>query len=286
MRLLPRDILIFDTIQRHGPLPHHYLFALTKSKDNDGFRKRLLALTRNGYLVRVDELSDPFCFWYFKVYNLDEKAEKILGGKRYLYAPAIKGGNEHALMTAYITANIELEADKRGYRYITQEEILAKAPVKDLLLPSTIQHTLKGKNARSNRPTEPDQIFGIEYAPGNARFFALETDRGTEPETRDNLNQNSILRKLLCYKDILEKRAYREHWNLPHLFPLFITTSKTRAHNMREQLGKLGSNKFFLFNSMEGFDPYFFPPKRFYPELFGEYERTGAPFHLNNPAVQ
>ncbi|MGH7866923.1 MAG: hypothetical protein ACREP9_04625, partial [Candidatus Dormibacteraceae bacterium] len=72
MRLRPRDIAIFEAIQRHGPLPSHYLYEFTKglAHDSFGFRKRILTLVRTGFLGRPCQLNHPLVVTDFRVYVL------------------------------------------------------------------------------------------------------------------------------------------------------------------------------------------------------------------------
>ena len=299
MLVTPRDLIVFDAIQKHGPLPSHYLFEFTKHacKDSLGFRKRLLQLTRDGYLDRPEQLNHPLIFTDFKVYVLTEESRSVLksAGRINLFATPVSGGYLHALMTACITANIELGTTRSGYRYISQEEILTRQSCpqqtrlmeKPLSLKTSITHTFErvGKTpflGRSERATEPDQLFGIDYG-GGYRFFALEADRGTEPLTRPDLNQNSTLRKLLAYKDIIARRSYMSQWGIPNLFPLFVTTAIERADNMvalAQSIFPDGSNV-LLFKAIPGFRAYLRTPPLL-PALFSDpYLRVGEPFWMS-----
>lgn len=301
MYLQRRDYLVFEAIQRHGPLPTQYLFELTKhvGKDRTGFRKRLLALTREKYLERPLQLNHPLIFTDFKVYILSEKGREALqkAGKRNLYASPVGGGYQHQLMAACVTANIELGCAQAGYRYIDQEAILAaktcpeatKTAKKPLSLATNISHVFTKAdrstyNHHSNRPTEPDQLFGIDYGNG-VRFFALEADRGTEPLTRPNLHENSILRKVLSYKDILIRGEYQKQWGIGKLYPLFVTTANERADNMVDLTRTIypnGSN-FLLFKAIPGFHVYLRTPPLI-PHLFTDpWKRTGSAFDINTP---
>lgn len=298
MFLRPRDLVVFETIERHGPLSSLYLYQFTKDVAHDrlGFTRRLKALTEEGYLERPKNLNHPLIFTDFKVYTLTEKGREALAGKLNQFATPV-GVGTHGFMTACITANIELEVKKAGYRFISQEEILkaktcpeaTRQMAKPLSLQSSIAHNFRKADGstythRSNRPTEPDQLFGIDYGNG-FRFFALEADRGTEPLTRPDLNQNSILRKVLSYKDILIRGEYKKQWGIPNLYPLFITTAADRVDNMLDLTRTIypnGSN-FLLFKSISGFHQYLRTPPLI-AELFTvPYKRTGDPFAISRP---
>lgn len=213
------------------------------------------------------------------------------------FATPVTGGYQHTFMAACVTANIELGCIAAGFRYITQEEILASAKCPDttreakkpLALATSIAHTFKRADGStythcSDRPTEPDQLFGIDYGNG-FRFFALEADRGTEPLTRPNLGENSILRKVLSYKDILIRGGYKKQWGIPNLYPLFVTTANERADNMVDLTKTIypnGSN-FLLFKAIQGFHVYLRTPPLL-PQLFTDpYKRTGDAFSIAHP---
>jgi len=294
MYLRPRDFYLFEVIQRHGPLPSHYLYEFSKHLAHDliGFKKRLLALYRAGYLDRPQQLNNPLIHTDFKVYILKDKALEALAGKKDAFATPVGGGYQHALMASCITANIELEVTRAGLGYISQEAIFAsskcpqetKTAKRPLALAASISHELNRGNGismhRSDRPIEPDQIFGINYGNG-FRFFAVEADRGTEPLTRANLNENSILRKVLAYKNILTSGEYKKRWGIPNLFPMFITTADERVRNMVDLTRSIypDGTQHLLFKAIVGFHVYFRTPPLI-PELFGEYVRTGEPFDI------
>jgi hypothetical protein len=258
--LRPRDMLMLEFIQRHGPLPSHYLYEATKHISRNMFwhRKRLKDLwnerdTPHGsfYLERpFQQFQTYFARSQFIVYGLTDASRQALAdaGKLNQYATPPGGGFTHALMTSCVTASIELECAKAGHRYISQEEILARAPVstrtakQPLAMPSEISHTFKKEGSTythtSNRPTVPDQLFGIDYG-GKASFFALEIDRATEPVFRFNLTQNSYLRKVLCYRAINRSRAYEKMFGIPNLIILNVTTSAAHRDSILELVKEL-----------------------------------------------
>ena len=264
MQLTPRDILTLEVIQRHWWLPSHYLYEFTKHIAHDmyGHRKSLKRLVEAGYLERPELLNDPRVKNDFLNYALAPKAFEVLEvmGKRHRYAVPPGGGYAHAAMTVAIAANIELAATAAGFKYIPQEEILAKAPEatrlskNPLSLPTEISYTFKSGTQRSDRPTVPDQLFGIDYGNG-CRFFAVEADRGMESIQPTNLKANSILRKVLSYKNILINGTYKKSWGIPNLILLFVTTAEERVENMVELLLML-QNMHLLINEDFGLRGY------------------------------
>jgi hypothetical protein len=287
MRITDRDMLTFEAIQRHGWLPSHYLHQFTKhiAKNETEQRKVLKRLVDAGYLQRPHSLNDPRVKNDFLNYALTEKAEAVLemAGKRNRYGSPLSGGFAHAAMTVAITANIDLEATKAGVRFISQEEVLDKAPQKTLDIPASISYAFKNETQHSTRPTTPDQLFGLEY-PTGYRFFAVEADRGMEPIEPTNLKANSILRKLLSYDYILRRGDYRKQLAIPQLFVLFVTTSEARASNMVKLAEKLFKrSNFMLFTHIPGFDRDFFKSPALLPRLWTRpWLRAGTdPFDIS-----
>lgn len=290
MRLTPRDLCILEAIERHYWLPSHYLYEFTKHirGDNIFFRQRLKVLVDEGYLERPIALNNPKLVSEFRNYVVAVKGREELRvrGIEALYASPPAGGYAHSAMTIAITANIDLEATKAGFRYITQDEILREAPQKTLSLPTDIKRTFNNKAHHSSIPTVPDQLFGIDYGNDKYRFFAVEADRGTEPLLpTKSFRLNSILRKILSYDYILKKKDYQKLLGIPVLYPLFVTTSPERARHMAELAKEeLGHSNLMLFTSVPGFHVYFKTPSLL-PQLFtNPWSRAGKPdFYINAP---
>lgn len=298
MRITKRDLLTFELIQRHGPLSSRYLFQLTKSEGQDwtGYQKRLLALTKDGYLDRPPKVNNPHIHDDFFVYVLTEDSRRALAsiGKLYQFARPVGGGYEHQMMTAAATASVELEC--RDIRFLDQEAIIQASPAETqrarnpLAIPSTISRTTKVRGSattqKSDRPTVPDQIFGIEYWPGKRRYFLIEADRGTESQRRADLDENSIERKILCYRDILKRRTFFKHFGVEKMFLLFLTVSAGRVENMKALVRELAPEyaHLFLFKAVPGFELYQRTPPLL-PELWNEpWDRADhEPFAINEP---
>jgi hypothetical protein len=292
MRLTHRDLRTLEAVQRHWWLPSHYLHEFTKNIAHDmyGHRKSLKRLVEAGYLARPLAINNPMVKNDYLCYALGEQGEKALAllGKKHRYTVPPGGGFAHAAMTVTITANIELAATTAGFRYISQEEILAKAPHETraakhpISLPAKISWRFPKGAQHSDRPTTPDQLFGIDYGEG-CRFFAVEADRGTEIVEPSDLKANSILRKLLSYRDILNHHAYRKVWGIPNLLVLIVTTSEARVENMLELAAKVipSGSENILFTHIPGFDVFFRSPPLL-PQLWDTpWKRTGhKPFDI------
>lgn len=298
MRIQPRDLVIFEAIQRHGPLSSRYLFEFTRDRWTDpfGFSKRLLALYRNNFIDRPLEVNPTNVHDDFKVYILKPKAEDALAvaGTLYEFPQPTKQGYEHQMMTGAITASIDLECRKiPGYRFIDREEIMRNAPdttkrsKRPFAIPAQVQRWTKIAGKRTLETSrknwcEPDDVFGIEYGPKSRRYFALEADRGTENITRPDIDDNSIERKGLAYHDILKKGMFEKHFGVAKMYPTFITVSATRARNMLTKLEEVSPeySDLYLAKWLPGFELYQKTPPLF-PQLFTDpYERIGTPFFI------
>lgn len=294
-----RDILYFEAIQRHGPLPSTYLYELTKhlASNYNQHQKRLTLLaneerTPHGgrYLDRpwqqfqtVNARSNPV------VAELTPAATALLRerGTATRYAVPPGGPSVHRFMTAAITASIELAARDAGVGFIDQEAILRRH--------SCPEATRAARNPlaialRAGGVLIPDQLFGLEY-PGpdgkpRYRFFALEADRGTEPIRPRDLERSSIARKLAGYLEARQTSAFHERFGIPNLLVLTVTTSATRIDSMLALLGTLtGASPEgaagMLFKSRPEFGRYWQSPPVMGDLFTDPWTRTTAPFAID-----
>jgi hypothetical protein len=253
MMLTDADYLLFQAIDRHGPLPTHYLHELTQhARSNLSNLKFRLTHFYNGdergpYLTRPQQQFASFHARYqHLVYDLAPRAKVALAERGTLVrqnrsraAPFF-----HQLMQACVGASFEIVARALDIRYISRAEILAKAAA-DLALPLS-----------ANRSLIPDDLFGLEYPGAGYRFFAVEIDRNTESIERSVSGQSSFGRKIAAYLHILRTRAYRAHWGIPNLTVLTVTTNRTHAANILDHVRAQDSGAFaerFLFQAEPSF---------------------------------
>ncbi|WP_422058519.1 hypothetical protein [Sphingomonas sp.] len=247
------DIRLFEAIDRHGPLPTHYLHELTRhARGNLANLKFRLTHFYNGdahgpYLARPQQQFASFHARYqHLVYDFAPRAKLALAERGTLVrqpqgraAPFV-----HQLMQACVGASFEIKASDHGICYISRSEILAKAAA-DLALPLS-----------ANRSLIPDDLFGLEYPGAGYRFFAVEIDRNTESIERSISGQTSFGRKIAAYLHILRTRAYRTHWGIPNLTVLTVTTNRTHAANIIEYIRAQDAGPFaerFLFQAEPSF---------------------------------
>ena len=114
-------------------------------------------------------------------------------------------------MVSCITASIEVGANSLAtdnIRYIFQDEILARGGY-TLSFPVTI--TANGTTI--TKQLMPDGLFGLEYTSVEKkyyRFFLIEADRSTEPDTASTLDRKSYTRTILQYREFVGKGLYKE----------------------------------------------------------------------------
>ena len=241
------DLLAFEAIDRHGPLPTPYLYAFTRHlrKDYSQLQNRLTELY-NGtraqppWLVRPQQQFASFHARYqHLVYDLAPPARLALGERGWLarWSPKRTDPFVHRLMAACAGASFEQGANARGLRYIAQEEILAHpkaARARQAANPLAIPLP----TIDAQRALVPDDLFGLEYPGAGFRFFAVEVDRNTESIERKALAQTAFGRRITAYLQLLRTQAYRDWWGIPNLNVLTVTTSDVHRHNMLLHLAK------------------------------------------------
>jgi hypothetical protein len=265
-RLVPTeaDYLLFEAINRHGPLPTHYLYEFTKHirRDYTHLQNRLTEFyngdAQGAWLIRPPQQFAGFEARYqHVVYDLAPRAKIALAERGTLarFSPKRNDPFLHQLMQACVASSLELCAPTKGLRYITREEILShtKCPKLTRDAPNPMGVLLSGVEQKT---LIPDDLFGIEYPGVGFRFFALEIDRNTESIERRSLRQTSFGAKIAGYLDILRNQTYRSHWGLPNLNVLTVTTNRTHARNILEYVEKQADSKYadrFAFASEPSF---------------------------------
>lgn len=288
-----RDLLWFDKLAEHGPLPSSFLlaFAADVRKSDKRARERLTDLfneenTPDGgaYLVRPPQQFRTLDSRYNQlVYDLAPAGERALARHRQSLPgrSAPSGPWLHAFMSSCITASIDLATLGRSdIAYIPQSRILARANA-ELRYPVTIIDPDTKREMTKN--LMPDAIFGLEYHTDQGRrfrFFAVEADRATEPTTSSNWNRKSFLRNLLQYDAYVTDGAYRRHLGLTApLLVLTISSDAMRTARMAEFAAKRypDGNSFLLFQTWPDFGMVFRPPQPNPMLLDGEWARGGLP---------
>ncbi len=246
MVLTEADFIMFAAIDRHGPLPSHYLYEFTKHlrKDKSHLQNRLTEFYNGDaggpYLARPYQQFASFHARYSHVvYDLTDRAKVLLAERDRLIAHAPRRTDPflYRLMQACAGASLELGAASHGLRYIPREEILTHPRIgeaKDAQNPMAIPLSAYGENSS----LIPDDLFGLEYPRTGFRFFAVEIDRNTESIERKNLGYNTIGKKVDGYLQMLRDKRYRAWWGIPNLTVLLVTTNAGHAQNILAHIGK------------------------------------------------
>ena len=247
--LQPRDEKFFCALQTHGMLPSHYLHVFSGSTLEPKTEKqkqlsqvikstsqRLTQLHHDGgYTLRPekqkagDNNKGQLC-----TYELAPKAIEYLQihDLANRYSASFDGHPSHQFGLSCVTASIQLAAERKGFRYISQEEIFRDARCTSKKLELNV----------SGEKIKPDQLFGIRYKDGAVRFFAVELERSPKGSKRYEA-------KLQPYDTIINKRIYRDAWGIPNLRVLVPTVSQVRVDLMKKQLDTLANKEHFLFRS-------------------------------------
>ncbi|GJL87183.1 MAG: hypothetical protein DHS20C03_08920 [Minwuia thermotolerans] len=270
----PRDLLWFQKLHEHGPLPSSYLhaFSAITHRSEKRAKERLTDLfnedqTPHGgaYLSRPLQQFRTIDSRYNQlVHDLTPASLSALkeAGHYSDHATRPSGPWLHTFMTACITASIEIATLQRGdINFIPGWRILKRAGAQ-LRFPAPVGKTSTGEDI--TRDLIPDTIFGLEYLTSKGpryRFFLVEADRGTEPLTTSNWNRKSWQRSLTQYRYYVGQGHYRQHLNLTA--PLLVLIVGTDGRKLDQMVG-LTRNQgvaepWLLFTSVDGFGPVFRP---------------------------
>jgi hypothetical protein len=298
LHLTDRDLLLLSKLHRHGPLPSPYLRAFSKLLRNDErcATRRLADLyhetqtPHNGaYLDRpaqqfntIDPRSNHI------VYDLTARGQQALKDARAWsqYAPKIAGSWVHRLMTACITASIEIETLRRSdVRFIAQEEILSRAGA---ALRFDVPFTDPVSGNTMSKPLIPDALFGLQYNKPSGtyyRFFFVEADRNTEANRSGSFERKSYLRTILQYRELIGRGLYKEPLQLTAgAMVLNVTTGHEHMRKLVELTGELSEgrgNNYMLYAAIPDFATPFKPPDILTDLFAAPWSRAGDPFRIN-----
>jgi len=226
--LTPYRLKILECIQMHGMLPSNYIHAFV-----GGHKKTLLNnlkdMRREWRLIRLVEGQDATKMADYQplTYELDSAGETILAEERLLnkYTASFKGPVIHQLMTATATASIHLTCMKYGWEYLSQEQILADDRCTHKHLSFTAWEGMTDP-----REVHPDQLWGIRFALGKARFGTFEIERAMKDPGR-------YAEKTRPYDDFYRRELYHKLWGLPNMRTYFLAASEYQVDEMMKPLG-------------------------------------------------
>lgn len=292
----PRDLLWFEKLAEHGPLPSSFLLAFAKDthRSEKRAKERLTDLFnedrtphKGTYLTRpVQQFRTLDARYNQLVYDLSPASVAALRESGSAIRSARSGPWQHSLMVSCITASIELACNERDdVNYIPQSKILARA---DKSLRWTTEICDPDSGASYEKDLLPDAVFGLEYLTPDGtryRFYALEADRATEPLRSAEIHRKSFLRHLLQYEDYIESAGYREHLNLTApMMVLNVTTSEERAQRMLGLTKELfpRGNSYQLFRTWGAFGAAYAPPRPEFRLINESWRSTQAHYTINS----
>lgn len=284
--LRPRDLLWFEKLHQHGPLPTSYLYEFGKLLGRDKSRtlKRLADLyNERGYLDRPLQQFQTIDARYNQlVYQLAPKGEAVLEqhGKWHDVLPLQVGLWTHRLMVSCVTASLELAVREHpNLSYIPQHAILEHGGA-DLRIPIAYENPATRKSEQGH--LIPDALCGIAYEEGGTtryRFFLIEADRNMEPNRSGQSARKSFQKNVLQYRELVGRARYKEHFKLHSpLVVLIVTTSRRHMRRMQDvvrEIAPSGSNSFLCFQTVPEFATPFVPPQLLLHLLETPWERVG-----------
>lgn len=269
--LQERDYALFELLNRHGPLPSHYLYQLTRhlkeGKELTSFLERVRTLYHGAgdtfYLSRPTWQGDNPARKI--IYELAPAAISVLKERDipiiHRHGGHANDGPIHDFMGACCMASLQvfIEAQRHEYRDLTA--ILRHKNCPPDADPLSIPV--------DDKALEPDAFFAVK-----PDFYAVEWDRNKETIQDTPAAHTSYGRKLKKYIRAFETEAFEKHYGI-HRPPKVITITTNRAHmrNMQRYARSIKAPDRFIFSCVEGFGPNWRIPKDL---LYFNFEDIGG----------
>lgn len=268
--LQERDYLIFELLNRHGPLPSHYLYQLTRhvkeGKEITAFLERVRTLYHGAgetfYLSRPAWQGDNPARKI--IYDLTPASRAIL---RERNIPVIRRRGEsplynvHDFMGACCMASLQVFIEAQRQEYTDLTAMLAHKNCPPDAEPLSI--------IVDDKALEPDAVFGVRPT-----FYAVEIDRSSETIEDTPAAHTSYGRKLKKYISAFETKAFEKHYGIPRPPKVItITTNKAHMRNMQRYAKSMKAPDRFIFTYVEGFGPNWRIPKDL---LYFQFEDIGG----------
>lgn len=285
----PRDFEIFKLLNRYKYAPTDFAHAFVGGHLGR-LKNRLTDLRHEGYLSCPDsQFKTANARYRHLVYELGSRGRSVLAehGVPLRSFDHLTGPFAHDLMSCQAVASLELAARDSGLRFITPDEIVAKAGIADQhLFKYRISISWKGRQEVLERFTPDWEAFGLQ----GSKFLpivGLETDAHTETLRPSDLKQSSIAKKILAYDQLDRDGVFQRRFRLKSDFYviLFLTVNETHKRNIMGLVKEIaGPSEIFLFKTITHFSSWerSTPPT---PELLTTpWDRVGyPPFVLLQP---
>jgi len=262
--LQERDYLILELLNRHGPLPTNYLFALTRHLGaHETHLRDRLAMLRHGFVTpdgeHVTYLYLPA--WQGKnnyrklIYDVTPHGLTALERKNIR---PIKRRSEHALhrfMGSTVSASVATYIQQaRRLDFFDQNDILAHPKIHDERRIEDYPFSIPLGKSR----IDPDDFFAIQD-PLDMRkdltVYAVEYDRNKET-LADDKARNSVGGKMVKYDEAIATDAFEKHLGIRNrtVHVLFITNNERHKLNMQKWCkANVKHHNRFRFASVKGF---------------------------------
>ena len=245
-QLTTRDVEIIRHVSRYRFLKSDHIKRLVPGSPKN-INNRLKGLFEHWFLDRPECQFETYRMGGGTsplVYALADKGARVLmnehGGKRMSWTHKNKSANrpflQHTLATADFAVSLRLAvAGRDDVELIENIELVENFPATTRALnkPYRLNVPVIRQSARMDIGVEPDYAFAL-YLPKVKRraFFLVEIDQGSMPVVRKNLNQSSILRKILAYQTMWKSKRHNQHFGWRNFRVLFVTTNPERVKNM------------------------------------------------------
>ena len=265
---LQLTILTFITRHKYARRSHTQLFI---GKSLRWTQLQLQLLTRAGLVKRMREPFDPEAARILgsrdKIYRITETgklavADHLQIDPSYLHVVGANKSIPHQLERTRFLTPIEITCRTGRYRYIDAPQLVRESSRKH-----TSSHNPYSWDVSSGSETRtliPDKLCAIDdIADGRQHkraVRALEVDMGTEPETSNNWNRESIEKKVvlmgLTYKRGLHQKIFHTNdFKVP-----ILTTTARRAGNILGVIRDFSAKysfppEMFLVTTHQDYDP-------------------------------
>lgn len=253
LRFTPDDIACIKTLhpEVYPYLPAPWWHALVcPEKNYTRFAKRAGTLARWWRRARDEPLQPPYIKRHqvplkHALYSRTEAGDVLVNE---VYPLRTTHNQAHETLQALVHASIDIgvrQAD--GFRLVHWPEIRdigwsefgTRKYVHDRTLDLPDPHTIpltqedeRGRLVAAGRSRADGSPFLLKHRTGGQLFFlGKEIDRSTEPLETSHASRRNIKQKLLHYKHIFERAAYREHYGFPNSMVLFVFINENRLNS-------------------------------------------------------
>ncbi len=239
-QLTDRDLDLFTDLYTHGLLNTKQIAAIhSKTETHRRRLQRRLQILRENKLIHyletpVDEPRD---------YVLAQRGMNALSNARS-FAPkrisiprSTRSYRNHDRSLSDFTVTIDLHLRSlENANLIDEISLINRSPRLDVRSHRGWPVSFSYNGETLKHWVKPDRFLGIRFIdrPANhdARYCAIEVDRGTMPLGADTLQKASIFRKLLTYQATHLHSVLQELFAISHAYTLFLTTGSRRRDNM------------------------------------------------------